>query len=76
MLTKANRAAVRKSDPWDRVTANRFRHSLSLRERAGVRGRTSERCKTARDKAARTTMIYRRVLNKVGRGVTTPLDRK
>ncbi|GIW81210.1 MAG: hypothetical protein KatS3mg105_3017 [Gemmatales bacterium] len=37
-LRRQNRAAVRKSDPWDRVTVNRFRGFLSLRERVGVRG--------------------------------------
>ncbi|GIW81594.1 MAG: hypothetical protein KatS3mg105_3401 [Gemmatales bacterium] len=64
MLTKANRAAVRKSDPWDRVTANKFRHSLSLGERAGVRGHYYD-IRTVQellgDKHARTTMIDTRV---------------
>lgn len=72
-VSNANRAAALSADITKRVTAHTFRHSFATHLiEASYDIRTVLELPGLRD--VRTTTVYTHVLNKGGRGVTSPAD--
>jgi site-specific recombinase XerD len=74
-LQRAIKQAVQKTGIPKRVSCHTFRHSLATHLlQNGYDIRTVQELLGHKD--VKTTMIYTHVLNKGGRGVRSPLDRR
>ncbi|MFN0197958.1 MAG: tyrosine-type recombinase/integrase [Planctomycetaceae bacterium] len=72
-VSKAISAAIRRCNITKRVTAHTFQHSFATHLiEAGYDIRTVQELLGHSD--VRTTMVYTQVLNKGGRGVSSPAD--